>query len=349
MDKSTTLRHEDSESAVQSHHTTKEEKTSWSVQTVDEVASEVATTVTAATLRHTRRALRFVPGLEGARQLDDFVDLVVAAVATGSVGAPTCLVFALDITNEAFFALAAALVDHRLHGSRSVHSTSASASLSAGSDNTNVESDEHLRFLGGYHAILNDTLSDTSTAGSTPEVTPEKRPNMSVQLAVTHVSCLLNATTNTTADSAAAPSLHLLKRLKHALQRAEGAAVATSASSAADVQYYTTQATQLAEQYAWLVLLEWYLWSPHFPFTTASEFSPARRRSSARSAKSHGFAEVMQTATAALQWMEEMDPWAAAGITAERCPDPFHRRYSNGLRRWDDRHYLCFGFYTDSG
>lgn len=349
MDKSTTLRHEDNESAVQSHHNTKEEKTSWSVQTVDEVASEVATTVTAATLRHTRRALRFVPGLEGARQLDDFVDLVVAAVATGNVGAPTCLVFALDITNEAFFALAAALVDHRLHGNRSVHSTSESASLSAGSDDTNVESDEHLRFLGGYHAILNDTLSDTSTADSTPKATPEKRPNTSVQLAVAHVSCLLNATTNTTADSAAAPSLHLLKRLKHALQRAEGAAVATSASSAADVQYYTTQATQLAEQYAWLVLLEWYLWSPHFPFTTANEFSPARRRSSARSPKSHGFAEVMQTATAALQWMEEMDPWAAAGIAAERCPDPFHRRYSNGLRRWDDRHYLCFGVYTDSG
>lgn len=36
-------------------------------------------------------------------------------------------------------------------------------------------------------------------------------------------------------------------------------------------------------------------------------------------------------------WMDRIDPWSN---TPWRSPDPFHLRYSNGLRRWDDRNYI---------
>ncbi|PWV02400.1 hypothetical protein C4B63_2g817 [Trypanosoma cruzi] len=44
--------------------------------------------------------------------------------------------------------------------------------------------------------------------------------------------------------------------------------------------------------------------------------------------------------TALMTWMEQFDPWKN---TPGKSPDPFHLRYSNGLRRWDDRNYIFSG------
>ncbi|EKF31663.1 hypothetical protein MOQ_004493 [Trypanosoma cruzi marinkellei] len=44
--------------------------------------------------------------------------------------------------------------------------------------------------------------------------------------------------------------------------------------------------------------------------------------------------------TALMTWMEQFDPWKK---TPGKSPDPFHLRYSNGLRRWDDRNYIFSG------
>nr|CCC50816.1 conserved hypothetical protein [Trypanosoma vivax Y486] len=41
-----------------------------------------------------------------------------------------------------------------------------------------------------------------------------------------------------------------------------------------------------------------------------------------------------------LTWLESIDPWLEV---PERSPDPFHLRYSNGLRRWDDTCYIYRG------
>ncbi|KPI90234.1 hypothetical protein ABL78_0616 [Leptomonas seymouri] len=313
-------------------------KPAWRVRTVTEVADEVAASCSAVTLFHRRQALRFVPGLEGAEMLDLFVDKVATAVMKNSSDGAACLVLGLDTASQAFFALAAMLIDHRLHNTRDVSLVSAAnvksvasapCTTQCGDGEISVDSDEHLRFLCEFHEIVHSTLADTSASSTSPGKPREQR-NTSVRLAVEHVSRVMNATAKSV------PSLSLLSRIKHALQQAEAA----RASYATDVQFYTTAALQLAEQYAWLVLLEWYLWSPQFPFSCANGFTTVRRRSSARAAERHGFAEMMRTSRAPMQWIEEMDPWAAA---PERCPDPLHRRYSNGLRRWDDKHYVCFG------
>lgn len=40
---------------------------------------------------------------------------------------------------------------------------------------------------------------------------------------------------------------------------------------------------------------------------------------------------------AVTKWIDHIDPWQHVPW---RSPDPFHLRYSNGLRRWDERNYI---------
>jgi hypothetical protein len=335
-DKTATLKLEDVEALISTtaaatlHNHGKQKNQTWAVHCVDEVADVVAAHTPMITLHHTRRALRFVPGLCGAKQLDVFVEQVVNALGNTADGT-ACLVLALDAASQAFFALAAVLVDHRLRSTRSSFATAASKAQHAGTT-IDVATDEHLTFLCGYHTLLDTALADTSAVGEPLTGTPKKQCNRneSVQAAITHVAHVLSAA------SAVAPPLHLLSRLKDALQHAE----ASSTTAASEMQYYTTLAVQLAEQYAWLVLLEWYLWSPHFKLSLPNSTLSGKRRLSKPAAEYCGFAEVVRSTPAAMQWIEQMDPWV---IAKERCPDHHHRCFSNGLRRWDDKHYVCFG------
>lgn len=315
----------------------------WSVRTVNEVASEVAAAAaSSASLRHTRRGLRFLSGLEGARQLDAFLEEVASALVDSSaMKSATCLVLGLDMPTQAFFALAAVLVDCRLRGHRDLTqatlppppASTADPKASTSSDQS-ISKDDPLRFLCSFHTLLESALADTSSANSTPAGTPKHShgSNVSVQLAVTHVAQVLRDTA-----AVAGPAADLLTRIRDEMNRAE------TASTPAHTQHCIVSAVQLTEQYAWLVLLEWYLWSPRFPYAAATDMMPARRRSSAQASRSgsdlRGFAEVLRTTPAAVQWIDQVDPWVEA---AERCPDALHRRYSNGLRRWDDKHYVCF-------
>ncbi|ESL11422.1 hypothetical protein TRSC58_00826 [Trypanosoma rangeli SC58] len=86
---------------------------------------------------------------------------------------------------------------------------------------------------------------------------------------------------------------------------------------------------QRVELYSWLLLFQAFLTSP----AVAGVFEEHS------TAVFPSFTAFVDDA-ALIAWMERIDPWIN---TPGKSPDPFHLRYSNGLRRWDDRNYIFSG------
>ncbi|RNF12009.1 hypothetical protein TraAM80_00569 [Trypanosoma rangeli] len=86
---------------------------------------------------------------------------------------------------------------------------------------------------------------------------------------------------------------------------------------------------QRVELYCWLLLFQAFLTSP----AAASVFDEHD------TVVFPSFTAFVDD-TALIAWMERIDPWIS---TPGKSPDPFHLRYSNGLRRWDDRNYIFSG------
>ncbi|CBZ30828.1 conserved hypothetical protein [Leishmania mexicana MHOM/GT/2001/U1103] len=285
------------------------------VLTADDVAEEVSTALPGSPFKHTRISMRFFAGPTALEQLDRFLDRVAAALQK-ETHSPS-LVMAMDLPSQAFYALAAALLAFRLHDMREIpvrpHEKSrAVPEGSPGSQLGGAPCDAHVSFLSAFHIVLEAALPTPSGSRTATQCT-------TVQVAVQHVSHVINC--------APLPQLNLLALLSSAVQEAE---------AAIEPSHAIVRATQLAEQYALLVLLDYYLWSPQSSFT-AAEPSLGSQSAMVRMVGNCAFAAFVSRVPAALEWMAHVDPWKISS------PDPLHLRYSNALRRWDDKHYVCFG------
>lgn len=98
-------------------------------------------------------------------------------------------------------------------------------------------------------------------------------------------------------------------------------------------QKHILQCVRYIEQYVWILLLHVYL---SLPFT---------KNALAKEAINHvpSFQSFFKS-VGAKKWIESIDPWARR---PHECPDTFHTRYTNALRRWDADDYICFGSIVD--
>ncbi|CAG9582630.1 conserved hypothetical protein [Leishmania major strain Friedlin] len=285
------------------------------VLTADDVAKEVSAALSGSPFKHTRVSMRFFAGPTVLEHLDAFLDRIATALQKATHS--PLLVLAMDLPSQGFYALAAALLAFRLHDMREIpvrpHKKSRAASEgSPGAQLDGVPSDAHVPFLSEFHKVLETALPTPSGSRTTMQST-------GVQAAVQHVSHVMNC--------APLPQLNLVALLRSAVQEAEAAIKPSPA---------IVRATQLAEQYALLVLLDYYLWSSQSSFTPA-EPSLGSRSAMLRMVGNCAFAAFVNRVPAALEWMAHVDPWKMSS------PDPLHLQYSNALRRWDDKHYVCFG------
>ncbi|KAH9601346.1 hypothetical protein LSM04_000273 [Trypanosoma melophagium] len=90
-----------------------------------------------------------------------------------------------------------------------------------------------------------------------------------------------------------------------------------------------TTIVQRIELYCWLILFQVFLSSQ----ATTSVFE---KKSELNLSSFAAFVDD----SAVRAWMDSIDPWQN---NPTRSPDPFHLRYTNGLRRWDDRNYIFHG------
>lgn len=95
-------------------------------------------------------------------------------------------------------------------------------------------------------------------------------------------------------------------------------------------------AVQLSEHLAWLFLLDLYFAS-----------SPVREWCASRHSgiqdmifQLPSFDRFAESFPGILQWITDIDPWK---YSPELSPDIYHQRYTNALRRWDSKNYVCFG------
>ncbi|KAG5491155.1 hypothetical protein JIQ42_01051 [Leishmania sp. Namibia] len=293
------------------------EKDAVAVLTADEVARDVSAALPESSFRHTRVSLCFFAGpilLEG---LDAFLDRVAATLQRET---PTAsLVLAMDLPSQGFYALAAALLAFRLHDTRDISAwlnsrAAVAPAVSPGAPRGDVAKNPHVSFLSGFHEVLELALPAPSRPRAAGHST-------AVQAAVQHVSQLMNG--------APLSHLNLVARLGCAVQEAE---------TAIDPSHAIIRATQLAEQYALLVLLDYYLWSSLASFAPTGA-SPKNHGVLVRMTINFAFTAFVKTVPAALDWISHIDPWQMSSL------DALHLRYSNALRRWDDKHYVCFGEY----
>lgn len=89
-------------------------------------------------------------------------------------------------------------------------------------------------------------------------------------------------------------------------------------------------AVRCSEQFCWLVLFDIFI---SVPF---SKEALDRQRTNTLAS----FSQFVRGVPGAVPWIEKMDPWRGS---PDRSPDCSHLRYSNGLRRWDNQDYICFG------
>ncbi|TPP44545.1 hypothetical protein CGC21_6890 [Leishmania donovani] len=290
-------------------------KHAFRVLTADDVAKEVSAALSESPFKHTRVSMRFFAGPTVLEHLDTFLDRVAEALQK-EAHSPS-LVLAMDLPSQSFYALAAALLAFRLHDMREIpvrpHKKSRAAPEGSPSAQLGgVPSDVHVPFLSAFHNVLEAALP-------TPSGSRTAMQSTAVQTAIQHVSHVMNC--------APLPQLNLVGLLRSAVQEAEAAIKPSHA---------IVRATQLAEQYALLVLLDYYLWSSQSCFTPA-EPSLGSRSGMVRMVGNCAFAAFVSRVPAALEWMAHVDPWKTSS------PDPLHLRYSNALRRWDDKHYVCYG------
>ncbi|ORC92191.1 uncharacterized protein TM35_000044050 [Trypanosoma theileri] len=90
-----------------------------------------------------------------------------------------------------------------------------------------------------------------------------------------------------------------------------------------------TTIVQRIELYCWLILFQVFLSSQ----ATTSVFEEKSELNLS------SFAAFVDDSSVRA-WMDNIDPWQNIPT---RSPDPFHLRYTNGLRRWDDRNYIFHG------
>ncbi|AIO01887.1 hypothetical protein LPMP_342610 [Leishmania panamensis] len=285
------------------------------VLTADDVAKEVSAALPEISFRHTRISMRFFGGPTVLKRLDAFLDRV-AETLQRETHAPS-LVLAVDLPSQGFYALAAALLVFRLHDTRDISTWSKSKAtiapaVSPVAQHGGVANDARVSFLSTFHEVLEAALLTPSASRAAVQCTP-------VQVAIQHVSQLMSC--------APLPQLNLLASLCLAIEEAEAATAPSHA---------IVRATQLAEQYALLVLLDYYLWHSHSSFIPTGA-SLSSRGVLVRMMGNCAFAAFVSTVPAALEWIANIDPWQTSS------PDVVHRRYSNALRRWDDKHYVCFG------
>ncbi|CAD2216757.1 hypothetical protein AGDE_12774 [Angomonas deanei] len=90
------------------------------------------------------------------------------------------------------------------------------------------------------------------------------------------------------------------------------------------------KATQLSEQYCYLILLKVLLSLP-FSADVLHKVSKVPLTP---------FSSFIESTAGAVEWISTINPWAWA---TERDPDENKLNYSNILRRWDNGEYICFG------
>ncbi|GET92794.1 hypothetical protein, conserved [Leishmania tarentolae] len=284
------------------------------VLTADDAADQVSAVLSGSSFRHARFSMRFFAGPTLVEHLDAFLDRVAAVIQESP---SSSLVLAMELPSQGFYALAAALFAFRLYDVREIPSrahkqSTARLAESPGAELGGVARDPRVSFLSGFHQLLEAVLPSPSSPRAPMQLT-------AVQAAVEHVSHVMN--------SAPHSQLNVAALLCSALQEAEASREPRPA---------IVRATHLVEQYALLVLLDYYLWSPHSNFT---QVEPSLRTRSAmlRMVGNSAFATFVNRVPEALEWIAHVDPWETSS------PDPLHLRYSNALRRWDDKHYVCFG------
>ncbi|KAG5466857.1 hypothetical protein LSCM1_01034 [Leishmania martiniquensis] len=287
------------------------------VLTADDVATEVKAALSGGSFQHTRISLRFFAGPRILESLDAFLDRVAATLQQEAH--KSALVLAMELPSQGFYALAAALLAFRLHDKRDIvtwvnSKATAPSTVLHGAQCGDVFTDPHVSFLTVFHDVLEQCLPAPSRPRASGQST-------AVQAAAQHVSQLMHY--------APLPQLNLVARLSSAVKEAR---------AAIDPSPAIVHATQLAEQYAMLVLLDYYLWSSLASFTPTG--APLRGHGVAvRMTVNFAFTAFVKTVPAALDWIARIDPWQTSS------PDTLHLRYSNALRRWDDKHYVCFGEY----
>ncbi|KAK7195695.1 IQ calmodulin-binding motif containing protein [Novymonas esmeraldas] len=305
------------------------------VHTVSDVADEVRAALADTSFHHTRLSLRLFAGAASLERLDTFLDSI-AAVLQQEAHSPS-LVLAVDAPSQGFYALAAALLAFRLHDTRDVAAWAGGkggAGLLARTParRGGAKDGAPMPFLSGFHEVLETALPTPNSSRAPVQTT-------AVQMAVQRVSQLMG--------TAAQPELNLMARLRAAVREAEDCAGSPAQA--------IVQATQLAEQYALLVLLDYYLWSSVSSFTPSGA-SLSSRGVAVRMTNNCAFAAFVSGVPAALEWIARIDPWGPSPsshsgdnggdvttTTTTAAPDVQHLRYSNALRRWDDKHYVCFG------
>eukprot|EP00796_Vickermania_ingenoplastis_P005316 gene5316-3818_t len=92
-------------------------------------------------------------------------------------------------------------------------------------------------------------------------------------------------------------------------------------------------AVRYSEQFLWLLLLQIYL---SLPFTKDSLSKSAIN-------PTPSFSSFFKSVSVR-EWIETIDPWKKRPSV---CPDAYHLRYTNALRRWDSENYICFGAIVD--
>ncbi|KAG5492694.1 hypothetical protein JKF63_01273 [Porcisia hertigi] len=286
--------------------------------TADEVAKEVGATLEEISFKHTRVSLRFSAGITALERLDSFLNHIAESL---QYEPNSSLVLAMDLPSQAFYALAAAIFVFRLHDTRDIpawwnSNAAVTPAVSTSREGARVSSESRVSFLSGFHDVLEKAFPSPQGSRGGLHCT-------AVQMAALHVSQVMNC--------APFSELDLIAGIRCAVQEAEEAAEAGVSPS-----HSVIRATQLAEQYALLVLLDYYLWSSQSCFTPVmSSFGNCSKLP--RMAGRCAFANFVKNVPAALDWIAKIDPWRTS------APDALRLRYSNALRRWDDKHYVCFG------